>query len=497
MIENDDENEVSEVNEVSTPVPVDMRSNRLAAHRRKAKNYVAKGLKAVLQKTLSNFQQLKFETAAQLYYQASLSFRLASNWRDAGDSLAMCAFLHHTRLKLRMEAGALYTEAAEIFLKIDKADAIKNFLSAVSIYCDIGMFDVAGILQRRIAVIHASHRHWEEAADAYHKASDFLVSNSEQSDYCLEKCAECLIEDERFGEASEIYLILAESCAMTNLRYFNTRQKLLRSLLCSAAETWDYNEEYEYKAGDDASTSKNNTTTDNGKHFGFELHSQSSMSDFKDRGGPRQPSAKYETIRSLIIQYESVDCTWKCSKEALFMRNIVDARQNFNQDEFADHVYYWNSARPLQKIDIVLLNVINKEIQNELDRRAEAARQADLVLNRRSRIQSRLKKKRQNMIERGLDPSTITEADIDIENEDGEEHRQSDGVKSETGKTSSTGAPGSHGASPTGDNQDAKEEEEEESNDSNMESDDDIELPPELREKTPEPTRRKREKKKK
>ncbi len=465
-------------------VPVDMKSNRLKYHRRRAKNFMIKADKALSSRTLTTAPLLKFETAATFYFQASISFRVGSNWRDAGDALVKCAVMHHLRLRRFDEAAALYTEAAEIFLKIDKNDSITNFRSAVSLYCDLSQFDVAGILQRRIAEIQAASRHWDEAANSYHKAADFLAASAEQSDYCFEKCAECLIEDGKYGEASEIFLIIAESCAMSNLRFFNARDKLFRSILCSMAEAWLYSEEYEYH--DEESDAMKNTVTETSSAFNVK---KKNAPVAETEEGKRKPSAKYETIKSLIIQYESVDCTWKCSKESLFLWNIVKTRENFDMDAFADHVYYWNSVQALDRIDIMLLSVVHKEIEAELKRRLDEINSIRHAIEKKKRIRARLAKKKQNMKERGLDPNSISEADI-LDEEDEEEASSRPGTASRPGTS-------------VAEDQDEKEEGEGEgeggSEDEDEEDDEvsdlDVDLPSSLLEPPP-PPRKKREKKK-
>ena len=40
-----------------------------------------------------------------------------------------------------------------------------------------------------------------------------------------------------------------------------------------------------------------------------------------------------------------IDTMWRCSKEAAFLRTLLRARLEWNEDLFADHVYWWNQVR--------------------------------------------------------------------------------------------------------------------------------------------------------
>ena len=57
-------------------------------------------------------------------------------------------------------------------------------------------------------------RHWEDAAISFRKASNYLAGDQlpDQSDYCLEKCAECYIEMAELEMAASLYVLLAQGC---------------------------------------------------------------------------------------------------------------------------------------------------------------------------------------------------------------------------------------------------------------------------------------------
>lgn len=68
---------------------------------------------------------------------------------------------------MKVVSACLYTEAAETYLRIDKTDAIKAYKSSINLFCDLGRFDLAGRLERKIADICYDNKHWEESGPFY------------------------------------------------------------------------------------------------------------------------------------------------------------------------------------------------------------------------------------------------------------------------------------------------------------------------------------------
>lgn len=423
----------------------DLKSNRIWFHKARSKKLYEKAEQALAARSITNAHHLKFEYAANLFYQASLSFRACGKWREAGEALCRCARLQHSRLKSSEEAGVYFTEAAEAFRKVDLNEALKTLRSAVSIYCDVGRFDIAGKLQRQVAHYYYEMRHWDEAAEAFRKAADFLSNHPDQSDYCLSMAAECFVECEEYNTASDIYVMLAESYVQSNLKSFNARDVLLYAILCKMALP----------------------------------------ADASDTHGEE----KYRKIIELSQNFEQIDFQWRCSKEALFVKNIIIARLNYDVHDFADHLYFWNSVKRLNIHSIHILEKIYQEVVEEFKRRKEEQKALDKEKRRWARRKERIAKKRRAMIERGLDPDSV-----DIEAEVASQDSSDSSASSSSGESSDGSAAGSSDES-EGDAQwedlglrervDSSESEDDEP---------DIELPPELRE-PPTPPRRRRVKK--
>lgn len=336
-------------------------SNKLKFYRAKGNLLMKIGEGILSRELILSAYTLKFDEATYFFYRASVAFRACSRFRDAGECLTKCA---HTFLTLKsfVEAAVLYTEAAELFVKVDKSEAANCLDKAVSIYCDSGRFDTSGRLERQIAMIYFDLQDWEEAVIHFRKAADFFEGEQiiEPCVSCLEKAAICYIEMTEFETAAELYEKLAVSSYRSNLRIFNCRNLLLHSLLCLMAGI---------------------------------VHAD-------DPFGKK----KYDKVRQKWKDYLEDFTVWLCSKEALFIDNILKNRLTYNRTDFIDHVYYWDAVHPWTKHDIILLKVVLQEIETELAKRAAvvAKRQA-----KEARKAERIKKaadRRQALIEQGKDP---------------------------------------------------------------------------------------------
>ena len=86
-----------------------------------------------------------------------------------------------------------------------------------------------------LSIIAAQDMFWEEAASHYLRAGRFLASDvyRDQSDLCFEQAGYCYMQmEQQLEDASFIFETLAESCMRTNLRRFQARDYLFKSILC-------------------------------------------------------------------------------------------------------------------------------------------------------------------------------------------------------------------------------------------------------------------------
>jgi tetratricopeptide (TPR) repeat protein len=272
--------------------------------------------------------------------------KLKSRWKDAGDLLMECGNKYQV-LKLFLEAATVFTEASEEYIKVDKFEAIKALRKSIKAYCDHGRFDIAGKLERKVAQLHFESKHWDDAAFHFKKAADFLSGENFifESDSCLEKCAECLIQINQVHEASKLLEIIAVSCVNSNLRRFYACEYLLRSIFCLV--------------GIPIKSFVQDNTENGKKSLSIPNHlSIKNIEQFDNK------YEKYDYILSKLNSYESMDFLWKTSMEYKFLKTIIGFRLNMSINEFIDHVYFWNNARSFDKFSLKLSQVMLNEMES-------------------------------------------------------------------------------------------------------------------------------------
>jgi tetratricopeptide (TPR) repeat protein len=314
----------------------------------------------------------RYEDAIHYFYASHLAYRACSKWRHAGDSLCQMAKVlmvymrgdHYkggsaggVENRNAVEAATIYTAASEIYMRIDKAEGLRALRSAITIYCDIGRFDIAGRLERRIADLHYMNKHFEEASAHYEKAANFLAGEQmfEQADICLETAATCCVEMKEYVDAQRLYELIAKSASQSNLRKFNARDYLFRAVLCS-----------------------------------FAVHVRHPKTRNGEVDVDRSPDyvSKYEKVQQKLYFYETIDGFFRGSTEQRFLLNIYRERLDWNLDLLADHIYWWNNVRPLDRWCLLMLKVVVDEVKDEQKR-------LELLAKRQQEKEDRKKKKKE------------------------------------------------------------------------------------------------------
>ena len=359
-------------------------SVKLAQAKKNAKKNVARAdheLNA-LNKQANPAAFLKNDNAIWYYYQAVINYKTSSKWREAGDVLMKIAKLYET-LKMLLEAACVCTDAAETYMKIDKGEGMNAMRKAITIYSDIGRFDVAGRLEKKIAYMHFTMKHWDDAAFHYRKAGNFLAGENliDQSDICFEFSALCHVELHKLEEAKTDFETVAKGALQSNLRRFHTVGYLFRAILCL---------------------------------MGMKMVIKQPPPDPNDKPGwieSEEPilksiqeatDLKYNRILETISEYKMVDFLWKLSKEVLFLQNIVKARKEWNKHDFADHLYYWNNVKPIDRMSLLMFKEVYQEFINEFQRREIRIKRLDAQKLRRERRKEKMKEAKKLMQEMGL-----------------------------------------------------------------------------------------------
>ncbi len=318
-------------------------TERLQVHKRRGKILVEKA-EELLQKGTSGKTAiaafLKFDDCAQFYYRASVSFRACAKFRESGDTLVKCAKMHQ-KLNLFLEAATLFTEAAEVFLKVDKGECVRAMRSAISIYCDAGKFDIAARMERKVAYFHYSAKHFEEAAFHFKKSANFLAGEQllDQSDHCLEMAVKCYLEMKEYEKVQEQLELVAMGSTESNLRRFNARGHLFTAALTMFHKhlTYRFNERTEVIL-----------------RPGVKQEGIITIEQIIDEDS----ASKYNEILLKMREYEDLDFHWRSAKEHMFIDNLIQHRLAFDLDSIMDHIYFYNNVRPLDSYQLEFLRVM-------------------------------------------------------------------------------------------------------------------------------------------
>ena len=352
------EDHVQEVYEEIDESQVVTVTDRLIYHKKRGKFLVNRAQEILVEGTHGKAANaiaafLKHDDAASMFYRSHISYKASGRFREAADSLILCANMYEHQ-KMYLEAGTLFTEASELFAKVDKGECVKTLRKAISIYCDAGKFEISARMERKVADLHFESKHWEEAAFHYRKAANFLSGEQllDQSDYCLSLASRCYEELKLYEKVRELEELIAYGCVQSNLRRFNARDHLFTAALTLYGEFVQY------------------PTTDVTEKI-WRVGMQDEIHVTPDDVIAKSSKEKYDAIMIQLRAYEEIDYQWRVCKEQKFLQNILTHRMNWDLHELVDHIYYWHNVRPLSRMHLQYLKVVVEEVTTEFARKKE------------------------------------------------------------------------------------------------------------------------------
>lgn len=320
-------------------------------------------MQAILQKKSSKFTALfTGDSTAFNYYLESVDLRVKGQWKNGGDKLIRCAEQYST-LRMFLEAAAVYCEAGDCYLKVDKDEAQKAWAQAVKIFCDLNHYDISGRLEKRMADMHFGFKHYEDAALHYRKAANFLLNEPDQSDACLERSAEALIWNGDCEQSHLIYENIGISCAKTNLRSFQANRMLMMAILClfgtEIIVTMPSDADHHHHKKKHKDEPERERVYSKPDHLVVLQH---------------RYQVKYDEIKQKIAEYDTFTATWSICKERRFVSNLLAFRMEENFNQLVDHIYYWNNIRPLSAVALKLLKIPTDEAKEMTEKRQAIAK---------------------------------------------------------------------------------------------------------------------------
>lgn len=176
----------------------------------------------------------KAEEACDMYMRAANMFKMAKNWRAAGDAFCKAAKL---RLKTdsKHNAAVSFIDAGNAYKKADPEEAIKCLTRAIEIYLDMGRFTIAAKHHITIAEIYEADlldidkavMHYEQAADYYKGEESTSLANK-----CFLKVATYAAQLGQYQKAIEIYEQIGTYCMDNTLLKYGAKDHFFRAALC-------------------------------------------------------------------------------------------------------------------------------------------------------------------------------------------------------------------------------------------------------------------------
>ncbi|MCJ8748727.1 hypothetical protein PDJAM_G00168210 [Pangasius djambal] len=176
----------------------------------------------------------KAEEACDMYTRAANMFKMAKNWRAAGDAFCKAAKVH-LKTQSKHNAAVSFIDAGNAYKKADPQEAIKCLSRAIDIYTDMGRFTIAAKHHITVAEIYESDlldidkalAHYEQAGD-YYKGEESTSSANK----CLLKVAMYAAQFEQYQKAIQIYEQIGTYCMDNTLLKYGAKDHFFKAALC-------------------------------------------------------------------------------------------------------------------------------------------------------------------------------------------------------------------------------------------------------------------------
>ncbi|XP_026777303.2 N-ethylmaleimide-sensitive factor attachment protein, alpha a [Pangasianodon hypophthalmus] len=176
----------------------------------------------------------KAEEACDMYTRAANMFKMAKNWRAAGDAFCKAAKVH-LKTQSKHNAAVSFIDAGNAYKKADPQEAIKCLSRAIDIYTDMGRFTIAAKHHITVAEIYEADLldidkavvHYEQAGD-YYKGEESTSSANK----CLLKVAMYAAQFEQYQKAIQIYEQIGTYCMDNTLLKYGAKDHFFKAALC-------------------------------------------------------------------------------------------------------------------------------------------------------------------------------------------------------------------------------------------------------------------------
>ncbi|KAM9441345.1 N-ethylmaleimide-sensitive factor attachment protein, alpha a [Clarias gariepinus] len=176
----------------------------------------------------------KAEEACDMYTRAANMFKMAKNWRAAGDAFCKAAKVH-LKTQSKHNAAISFVNASNAYRKSDPQEAIKCLSRAIDINTDMGHFTTAAKHHITVAEIYESELldmdkavvHYKQAGDYYKGEESTSAANK-----CLLKVALYAAQCEQYQKALQIFEEIGIYCMDNTLLKYGAKDHFFKAALC-------------------------------------------------------------------------------------------------------------------------------------------------------------------------------------------------------------------------------------------------------------------------
>ncbi|OMH85432.1 Alpha-soluble NSF attachment protein, partial [Zancudomyces culisetae] len=182
----------------------------------------------------------KYDEAAELYERSANQFKLAKNWKEAGNAfLKAAAMYQQLNNPMDEDIAQAYISSSKCFKKAnDLNQAVQGLSNAIAIFLQKGRFHAAASHKKEIAAIYESELlDYEKAMAAYEDAAEYYSSEDSKAlaNNCLLKVATFAAKLENYQKAIEIFESIATTSVDNQLTKWSIKEYFFKAGLCHLA----------------------------------------------------------------------------------------------------------------------------------------------------------------------------------------------------------------------------------------------------------------------
>jgi len=284
----------------------------MANNEQRGDGAMAAGEKAL--KAFSIFGK-KYDEAIEHFTKAANLFKMAKEWKKAGDAFKRIADIHAAIKNSGYEVANALTEASKCYQKTDAQEAIKSLLLAIQIFLEEGKFSIAARHEKTIAEMYENEGDIQNAMEHYEKAGDLNDSENAVAagNQCKLKVAHYAAQLEQYAKAIEIFEKVASASLENNLLKWSAKEYFMKAGIC-------------HLCLDDIVSAKR-----------------------------------------AIQKYKDLDINFSTQRECVFLEKMIEAYEKYDVDAFTNAIREFDNITKLDSWKTNLLLRVKNNINKEED----------------------------------------------------------------------------------------------------------------------------------